>query len=467
MMMLSLACLFALLHGCSASYPNLPLERFDTSAGYRFDTLSTGSKNSDDVFICLTFSGGGTRAAAFAYGVLIGLRDTPITEGGSRRLLDEVDLISSVSGGSFTAMAYALWGDETFDGRFEEKFLRNDIERALLGKALNPANWSRSNSEIAADLYNEEVFDNATYATIVQRGQRPFVVLNASDVTRQEQFPFTQSTFDLLGSDLSKLPVSWAAAASSAYPILLGPLRFKYFPGDPLTQAIKIALESSSRFTFHKSRQKWARSLVLDRASAGSDEIEFDQDMHHYMYLLDGGLVDNLGLHYFFKSYRRGPIAARLKDGRIKHLVVIIVDSATSPPDDIESLAKAPGAMSEIVSAATSGMYTNTWLTTAVTKHEFLEVQPSIRSAQGRFREALRRACPTADVPEALANEAFESYVLDVNFWGLPTEAERREFLSIPTRFALESKTVDDLIRAGANLVKQHPEMKRLLDNLR
>ncbi len=391
-MQLSLVGLFAFLHGCSASYPNLPLERFDTSAGYRFDSLSMGSKNSDDVFVCLTFSGGGTRAAAFAYGVLTGLRDTPIAEGGSRRLLDEVDLISSVSGGSFTAMAYALWGEEVFEGRFEERFLRHDIENALIRRALNPATWSRSNSEIASDLYNEEVFDKATYATLVKRGRRPFVVLNASDVARQEQFPFTQSTFDLLGSDLSKLPVSWAAAASSAYPILLGPLRFKYFPGDPLTQAIKIALQSSSRFILHKSRRKWARSLVRDPASAGSDEIEFDHDMHHYLYLLDGGLVDNLGLHYFFKSYRNGPIAARLKDGRIKHLVVIIVDSETNPPSDLESRAKAPGALSEIVSAATSGMYTNTWLTTAVTKHEFLEVQPSIRSAQVRFRDALRQA---------------------------------------------------------------------------
>ena len=300
----------------------------------------------------------------------------------------------------------------------------------------------------------------------MQRGQRPFVVLNASDVTRQEQFPFTQSTFDLLGSDLSKLPVSWAAAASSAYPIVLGPLRFKYFPGDPLTQAIKLALQSSSRFIIHESRQKWARSLVRDPASAGSDEIEFDHDMHHYLYLLDGGLVDNLGLHYFFKSYRNGPIAARLKDGRIKHLVVIIVDSATEPPSDLESRAKAPGALSEIVSAATSGMYTNTWLTTAVTKHEFLEVQPSIQSAQVRFREALRQACPTANIPEALANVTYASYVLDVNFWGLPTEAERRKFLSMPTNFALESETVDDLIRAGASLVKQHPEMKRLLSKL-
>ncbi len=103
-MQLSLVGLFAFLHGCSASHPNQPLERFDTSAGYRFDSLAMGPKNSDDVFVCLTFSGGGTRAAAFAYGVLTGLRDTPITEGGSRRLLDEVDLISSVSGGSFTAM---------------------------------------------------------------------------------------------------------------------------------------------------------------------------------------------------------------------------------------------------------------------------------------------------------------------------------------------------------------------------
>jgi NTE family protein len=52
----------------------------------------------------LTFSGGGTRAAALAYGVLKELKETTIVSGGQRiRLLDEVDSISSVSGGSFTA----------------------------------------------------------------------------------------------------------------------------------------------------------------------------------------------------------------------------------------------------------------------------------------------------------------------------------------------------------------------------
>ena len=105
-----LACM---THGCKAPYRNEPLQRFDPSAGYRFDTLEPGKNNSDSLFICLTLSGGGTRAAAFAHGVLMGLRDTPIKSltrpDSEARLLDEVDVISSVSGGSFTAMGYGLW----------------------------------------------------------------------------------------------------------------------------------------------------------------------------------------------------------------------------------------------------------------------------------------------------------------------------------------------------------------------
>jgi NTE family protein len=61
--------------------------------------------------LILAFSGGGTRAAAFAYGVLEELAATPVVLGGRpRRLLDEVDLISAVSGGSFTAAYYGLYG---------------------------------------------------------------------------------------------------------------------------------------------------------------------------------------------------------------------------------------------------------------------------------------------------------------------------------------------------------------------
>ena len=74
-------------------------------------STGAGGSRSNELLLILAFSGGGTRAAAFAYGVLEELAATPVVLGGRpRRLLDEVDLISAVSGGSFTAAYYGLYG---------------------------------------------------------------------------------------------------------------------------------------------------------------------------------------------------------------------------------------------------------------------------------------------------------------------------------------------------------------------
>ena len=53
-----------------------------------------------------------------------------VIDGKKRRLLDEVDGISSVSGGSFTAGYYGLFGDRIFED-FETKFLKKNIQGAL------------------------------------------------------------------------------------------------------------------------------------------------------------------------------------------------------------------------------------------------------------------------------------------------------------------------------------------------
>jgi NTE family protein len=96
--------------GC-AHYPvNQPLKQVDPQGGYRPKYTGTPG-NSEDLLLLLTFSGGGTRAAALSYGVLEELRKTEVViDGKKRRLLDEVDGISSVSGGSFTAGYYGLFG---------------------------------------------------------------------------------------------------------------------------------------------------------------------------------------------------------------------------------------------------------------------------------------------------------------------------------------------------------------------
>lgn len=123
-----------LLLGCEYVRPtmNAPLAHWDPAYGYRSTNLppsKTGS--SDSLFIVASFSGGGARASALSYGVLQELARTPITwEGRQKRLVDEVNIINAVSGGSFTAVYYALYGDRIFQD-FETHFLRKDWESEL------------------------------------------------------------------------------------------------------------------------------------------------------------------------------------------------------------------------------------------------------------------------------------------------------------------------------------------------
>ena len=74
-----------------------------------YGTDQVAGQRSPDLLVLVAFSGGGTRAAAFSYGVLKTLADTKVmTDKGQRSLLHEVDVISSVSGGSFTPAYFDL-----------------------------------------------------------------------------------------------------------------------------------------------------------------------------------------------------------------------------------------------------------------------------------------------------------------------------------------------------------------------
>ena len=88
------------LAGCATRPINEPIAHVDPKAGYRPYLLIPKRQNNDQhTLFVLSFSGGGTRAAAFSYGVLEQLRRTEIVVNGQRRrLIDEVDMITGVSG---------------------------------------------------------------------------------------------------------------------------------------------------------------------------------------------------------------------------------------------------------------------------------------------------------------------------------------------------------------------------------
>jgi NTE family protein len=462
--------------GCAGPFcPNGPLVDYQPEGGYRFDTLEPGENNTDDLFICLTFSGGGTRAAAFAYGVLQGLREVEVAarKGGtlSRNLLDEVDVISSVSGGSFTAMGYGLWREGMFDGRFEKRFLKRNVELDLVLGALRPKNIIRlpffilDSIDIAATYYDQRIFDERTYADLLEQGTRPFIVVNAADVARRQRFQFTQEDFDLLGSDLSSLPVGWAVAASSAYPILLSPLRLKYHPGDASSSAIEGVMTAPEDLRSPR-RYRWAASLIPDDGNDEVDPYAMDGERHKFLYLLDGGLADNLGLSHVIESYRLGAIRRRIEAGRVRRFVVIIVNACSDPPTDIESRRVAPGLLTVGERIATTSIYTNSETLTGTVKHIFLEAHSQRRQTYREYENVILERCPDATVPQPPAADLVEYYVIELNFRQFENESLARRFLSTVTSFFLPGKRVDELIKAGRNLLEQHPEFRRLLADL-
>ncbi len=212
---------------------NAPLTQWDETYGYRSTNLppsKTGS--SDSLFIVASFSGGGTRASALSYGVLRELARTQIVwEGQRKRLVDELNIINALSGGSFTAAYYALYGDRIFDD-FETRFLRKNWESELRGRIFR----SRSIGSACGLPFRlrphfflktcrtKHFFDGHTFGDLMADPRRPIIFIHASDMASLSRFEFNQRQFDLICSDLNQLPLSVATAASSALPLLLSPI---------------------------------------------------------------------------------------------------------------------------------------------------------------------------------------------------------------------------------------------------
>ena len=248
-----------------------------------FSSIPLGPGNTDNLFVVLTFSGGGTRAGALAYGVLDQLRRIKIGCGDpddpnscpGPTLLNELDVISSVSGGSFTAAYYARYGDTIFEplSDFQKRFLHSNVQRELIGRAVYyPQSWLKllGRPEIAADLYSDWLFHGSTYKDLTTR-PRPFVILNASDFATQERVQFTQDKFDIICNDLSTFPLSRAVAASSAFPGLLNSMTVNTFNAPsacPVDRPEPSWLANARKNQF-EHRPSYRQALAYDRLSSG------------------------------------------------------------------------------------------------------------------------------------------------------------------------------------------------------
>ena len=451
------------LSGCAAMAPAVPpigeLTEIAPRYGYRFSKLENGRYNSDGLFIVASFSGGGTRSAALAYGVLDKLRETSILWGGQpRRLLDEIDVINSVSGGSYAAAYYGLYGDAFFSD-FPSEFLHADFQTELWDQYVSFTGLSQligwsSNDRVdrLSQILERRLFGKQTFADLVKRRQRPLIVIHATDLNRGSDFQFTQDQFDPLCNDLSSLTISRAVAASSAVPILFGPVVMK---------------NNSGRCGY--VRPSWVERAVTEvpnptgtqRAMRRAADFDSYLDSSEstgrpWIHLIDGGISDNLGLRGPLESSAaRGglaPLLYRLGVRGVKKVVFLVVSAEVLPDRGIDRSGQAPSTV-QMASAVVDALMNN----------NSFETMTWLRASLNLWRSEAQELAHTVDSPYAGSPDF---YLIEAHLQNIADPVERNRMMHIPTALKLEEQQVQSLISAGRALLKNSPEFQRLVSDL-
>jgi NTE family protein len=320
----------ALLAGCTSAIHNDPINQRLTANPAQVEAALTPNvpDNYDDMVVALSFSGGGTRAAAFSYGVLSGFDQTRVpTRTGSVSLLDRLDFLSGVSGGSILAAYYGLHGRAAL-GDFKQRFLDANGEEALQ-TSLSIGNIAKGLAGGVNDTtqfpvwLDQHLYNHATFRDLLSR-PRPRVWINASDIYNRTAFIFAPVTFSALCSDLTSYPVSLAVAASAAVPVVFAPIVIQNYPG-----GCPVGLPSwVDRVHNNPNAQPLIKSYAdaLERYRSGAIK---------YVKLLDGGLVDNYGLAGFTiarlaSSTPDGPLAPQ-EAVKLRRFLFLVVDAGRDP----------------------------------------------------------------------------------------------------------------------------------------
>jgi NTE family protein len=453
-----------ILGGCATRPINPPIAQAGAGEGYRIESRLQRNPDKENLVV-LAFSGGGTRAAAFSYGVLEFLRHTEVVgpKGNRIRLLDSVDVITGVSGGSFTALAYGLYGDKLFD-MYEQSFLKRNVQGEIVARTLSPAKWGDlmftdwGRSELAAQLYDEILFKGATFGDLA-RGKGPLILASATDISTGARFVFNQTIFDVLCSDLNAVPLSRAAAASSAVPVVLSSITINNYGGT----CNKVYPAWTKAFLDAANPPRPAARAIreLKEARAYGDSVN-----RPYIHLVDGGVSDNVGMRgvldalEVLEALHDAGTSTRLDDAR--RVIVFVVNSLSTPPTDWDKSESPPGTIDILLKA-----------TGVPIDHYSFEAIELLKDIQSRWdtMQSIRARPAVANARDPELDDLTrvprtEIYAIDVSFPMLQDKAEIDYLNQQPTSFVLPPEAVDRLRAAAGTIIMASPEFQRLLKDV-
>lgn len=416
-----------------------------------------------DIAIGLAFSGGGTRAAAFSFGVLQGLDGITIPgDRQGRTLLDAVDLVSGVSGGSVTAAYFGLKQRDAL-ADFRERFLLRDAEASFSTSLSLPdilsvidkggANSSRS----LGGWLDQALFEGATFRDFRRQRNQPTVWIAASDIYNRVPFVFSRETFAALCSDLDRLPIAQAVAASAAFPLVFAPVNVETYNrncGGPLPAWAA------------RPPQVGSGSSVSNAVAAGLRRYR-DPEQMRYVKLADGGVTDNFGLHGVALARSVGatpydPLTPGIAIS-LRRALFLVVNSGRSPAGDWPHRQEGPGGVTTAAALADAAIdasaragYDHFNLLITNWHRELVRWRCSLSAGEVVRLRGHARGWNCADLQMIVGELTFAD-----------AGPERQAVLDqVPTRFSLPADTVDFVIESGRLAVRNEAATSQFLDAL-
>jgi len=287
------------------------------------------------------------------------------------------------------------------------------------------------------EYYQEHVFHDATFADMLQPG-RPLIVINASDLGCGARFSFIQEYFNLLCSALSTFPVARAVAASSAVPVVFNPIVVENYASCELGTAASIQTAKQ------RSVDDVRMMLLLDELESYSDKVK-----RKYAHFVDGGITDNLGLRAVYEivevsSGGMGQFTEKYGRQPPHRFVMISVDASARADSEIDSSTRQPGLMETVGAMSDIQLHLYNMATVELIK------------------ETLTRWTNELSTPQ----RPVEAYFIFLSFKDIKDPERRAFFNEVPTSFNLTTEQVEGLIEVGGELLRDHPEFRRLLADL-
>lgn len=402
---------------------------------------SAARQDSGGITLIASFSGGGTRASALAFGVMEELRDTEvILKGKSVRLLDEIDFISSVSGGSFTAAYYGLYREAMFDD-FKQRLLTRDLTSEIVYTLLNPLKWfsALGITDRATDIYADAGFGELTFADMSANGP-PFIAINATDLSQGTRFTFVQDYFNLICSELASFPVARAVAASSAVPVLFDPVVLENYDTCDSQEAERL---------LSANLDKGTQTL---KGTAAAALTYSDKAQRHYIHLIDGGITDNLGLRLILDTVELSggienyyQLAFQGNEFSLSnYFVILVVNASVNAASNIDQDPSPPELLQTIDAVTDAQLH--------LYNRETLELTELLLD----------------DWVERLSNAGHPTrgYLINLELQSIQPDALNARLSQIPTVLGLPEEDVNLLINAGRQLLRENEEFKRLKSDI-